>query len=135
MSATDQTPPAGSLPESIEPGTPLYDVVLDVYMAAFTSGAASALATLGYDPAQGKDINPAQQAALNSVAVKMAQRLFDRLGQDPIARKPVQGAINIALARAQDGTPNPFATGRGPKLSTHIEFLPRTSDGGDPCQL
>ena len=135
MNTADQTPPAGALPESIEPGSPLYNLLLDVYMAAFTSGASSSLGSMIYSGSGGTLPSTAELDSINGVALRLAKSLFDRFDRDPVSRQSVQASFDSALRRAHAGEPSPFEGAAAPTISGHVEILdgPATA-GGDPCQ-
>lgn len=97
------------LPDEVEPGTPLYDLLLDVYLAAFVSGASSALGSLTMTASPGRRPTREQEHLFTTMAVRLTKSVHDEFARDPIAREKFRLQIVAALARVREGAPNPFA--------------------------
>lgn len=98
------------LPDEVEPGTPLYDLLLDVYLAAFVSGASSALGSLTMTAdARRRRPTREQERLFTTIAARLTKSVHDEFARDPIAREKFRLQIAAALARVREGAPNPFA--------------------------
>lgn len=123
---------ADALPDEVEPGTPLYDLLLDVYLAAFVSGASSALGSVSMIGSPGRAPTREQERLFTTIATRLTKSIHDEFARDPITREKFQLQVTTALARVREGAPNPFA---GNDVHVHFttDVINPYKGGDDTC--
>lgn len=121
------------LPDDVEPGTPLYDLLLDVYLAAFVSGASSALGSVAMTASPNQPPSREQEHLFTTIATRLTKSVHDEFARDPITREKFRLQIATALERVRAGAPNPFA---GDDVHVHFttDVIHPHEGGEGPCQ-